>query len=117
MSLYYHFCQKYAIIDIMIILIDNSPQKIALNVASNVKQRRLELNLTQAGFAKRSGMAIATYRVFERTGRISLQNLILIGVALGSLEDFSQLFQRKSYATLEEALRESKSKRKRGTVS
>lgn len=83
-------------------------------VARRVKQRRLELNLTQEGLAKRAGLSVSTYRLFERKGQISFGGLLNIAFALDCLDDFRALFAERKYLTLDDALKDAGSNRKRG---
>lgn len=90
------------------------PQDVAMCIAWNVKQRRLEMNLTQEGLSVRAGIKLPTYRRFERTGEISLKGLLQIAFALNSLRDFEQLFAQRQYQSLDEVLAGNDMKRKRG---
>ena len=72
------------------------------------------MNLTQEGLSARSGVPLATYRRFERTGKISLDGLLHIAYALDALNDFDQVFAGHKYATLDEALNATQNNRKRG---
>ena len=91
-----------------------NPAEIAKRIAEKVKTRRLELNLTQLGLAKRAGIKFATYRRFEQTGEISLRGLLQIGFALNALSDFEQLFSQKQYQSLDDVMNEQNATRKRG---
>ncbi len=86
-----------------------SPHEVAKDIAARVKQRRLELNLTQGGLALRSDIKLPTYRHFEQTGEISLSALLRIALA-----DFNELFAQRKYETIDEIINGSKTKRKRG---
>ena len=101
--------------DNILTLIDCNPQSVAMQVASRVKARRLEMNLTQEGIALRAGMKLPTYRRIERTGEISFRGLLQIGFALNALQDFALLFAQRQYQTLDEVLAEQQPKRKRGS--
>ncbi|MBO5795628.1 MAG: helix-turn-helix transcriptional regulator [Bacteroides sp.] len=94
--------------------ISNSPNEVATQLATRVKARRLELNLTQEGLATRAGIKFATYRRFEQTGEISLRGLIQIAFALNTLSEFDNLFAQKQYQSLDDVLNEQKANRKRG---
>lgn len=83
-------------------------------MAKRVKARRLELNLTQEGLSLKAGITLATYRRFERTGKISLDGLLHIAYALDALNDFDQVFATPRYTTLDEALNANQNTRKRG---
>ena len=61
--------------NILVVGISN-PNEIARQIAARVRERRLELDLTQEGMAARSGVKFATYRRFEQTGEISLKGLL-----------------------------------------
>ena len=73
-----------------------TPDDVAKQIATRVKARRLELNLTQEGIAARAGLKFATYRRFEQTGEISLKGLLQIGFALNALSEFDALFCTKA---------------------
>ena len=83
-------------------------------LAMRAKTRRLEMNLTQEGLSVRAGIPIATYRRFERTGKISLDGLLHIAYALDALDDFDAVFNAPRYASLDEALDSTQKTRKRG---
>ena len=91
-----------------------SPEGKAKALAERVKARRLEMNLTQEGLSVRSGLPLATYRRFERSGKISLDGLLHIAYALDALDDFDRLFESRKYTTLDEALEANQKNRKRG---
>ena len=91
-----------------------SPEGKAKALAQRVKTRRLEMNLTQEGLSVRSGLPLATYRRFERTGKISLDGLLHVAYALDALNDFDQVLESRKYATLDEALEANQNNRKRG---
>lgn len=91
-----------------------TPNDVAAELTFRVKSRRLELNLTQEGFAKRAGLKFSTYRRFEQTGEISLKGLLRIAFALDALSDFETVFARRQYQSIDEVLNEQNPKRKRG---
>ena len=92
----------------------STPDDVAKQIATRVKERRLELNLTQEGIAARAGLKFATYRRFEQTGEISLKGLLQIGFALNALSEFDALFAQKQYQSLDDVLNEQNVIRKRG---
>lgn len=92
----------------------STPNEVASQIAARVRTRRLELNLTQEGLAKRAGVKFATYRRFEQTGEISLRGLLQIGFALNALTEFNALFAQKQYQSLDDVLNEQNIVRKRG---
>ena len=58
------------------------------------KRRRLELGLTQQGLAVRSAVSLGTSKLFERTGRASLETAVKLAFAfvLGGEAEFGLLF-------------------------
>ena len=82
----------------------STPAQVAMQIATRVKSRRLELDLIQKGLAERAGIKFATYRRFEQTGEISLVALLQIGFALNALSDFDVLFLQKQYQSIDEVL-------------
>lgn len=91
----------------------SNPNEIARQIAARVRERRLELDLTQEGMAARSGVKFATYRRFEQTGEISLKGLLQIGFALNVLSDFDALFSHRQYQSLNDVLNEQNVVRKK----
>ena len=92
----------------IISITDRSPREVLLSVAGRVKARRLELNLTQAELAKKSGMPLATYRKFEQSGIIAFAKLLHVAFALDALDDFDALFSQRRYLSTEDVLNEGK---------
>ncbi len=79
-----------------------SPREIARALAGRVKVLRLDHGWTQEEVAERAGLALATYRQFERTGQISLERLLKLAVVLNASEGFEQLFVRPPARSLAE---------------
>jgi len=97
-------------------IIDVAPNPILKSIAGKVKERRLELYLTQKAFAKRAGVGYDAYRKFENTGDITLRNLVLCAIALDNIDSFSELFTKKSYQSIDDLLKiKEAKKRKRGS--
>jgi transcriptional regulator with XRE-family HTH domain len=53
-----------------------SPQDVLREVGDRFKRRRLALDLTQAGLAKRSGVALGSLKRFETTGLVAFESLL-----------------------------------------
>ena len=77
---------------------------IKKDLAKRVRLRRREGKLSQAELGQRSGVSFGSIRRFETTGEISLANLLRIAVVLGYTNDFSKLFERKNYQSLDEII-------------
>lgn len=92
-----------------------TPSEVAISLAGRVRALRLQRGWTQAEMAGRAGMTLATYRRFERTGRIALERLIRIAFVLDAHEDFDRLFALPPARSLSElAERTQGAARKRG---
>jgi len=87
-----------------------------MELANRAKGRRLSLDLTLEGLAKRSGVALGTLKKFERTGHISLISFIRLSVALNDDAALERLLIEPEYDTLEDVL-EVKKRRKRGRIT
>jgi transcriptional regulator with XRE-family HTH domain len=94
------------------------PQEILQEIAARAKARRLALDLTQEGLASRSGVPLSTLKQFEHTGKISLESLLALSLALGTSHEFDGLFttaQSSAGVSLDELMKTPK-QRKRGSV-
>ncbi len=90
-----------------------SPGEVRLEIARRVEECRLRKGLSQRELAKRAGIVLATYKMFARTGIISLDRLIRVAAALGCLGDFDRIFQPPSFQSLDDVLSAQKPARKR----
>lgn len=86
------------------VLDEFDPQSIAKNIAKRLKQRRLELNLTQKELANKSGVSYGSVKRFENIYEISLKNILMIAVVLNATEEFKQLFTKKQYKSIDEII-------------
>ena len=90
-----------------------SESEVCREVASRVRTRRLQLNWSQAELAQRAGVAYSTLKLFERTGRISLERLVMIASALRALDGFEALLRPPKASSLAE-IEARATKRQRG---
>src|SRR5450759_2137323 len=91
-----------------------NPAAIALGIAKRMRERRLEMNLTQQSLAKRSGVTLGTLKRFERDNEISLKHLLMLAVVLDATEEFDFLFSRRQFENIDQVLRATSKKRQRG---
>jgi len=70
-----------------------TPEDTARQLAKKARALRLARNWKQATLAERSGVSLGSLQRFERTGLVSLQNLLKLAFALGRLADFEQPLQ------------------------
>lgn len=73
-------------------------------IVENVRNRRKEMKLSQEGLSRKSGVSLGSIKRFENSGEISLFSLIKIGMALECQNDFSKLFQKKKYQSIQEVI-------------
>ena len=93
-------------------MILSSPEEFGLAVAARIRRLRLDRGWSQKEMADRSGVKFATYQLFELTGRISLERLYRLAVALRRGHEFDGLFQPLPARSIEDM--EPKPLRKRG---
>jgi DNA-binding XRE family transcriptional regulator len=65
---------------------DFNVSKILEGLALRLKQRRLELNLTQNLLASRSGVSLGSLKRFENKHEISLESLVKLAIVLNETE-------------------------------
>lgn len=83
-----------------------TPQEITTSLAAKVKQRRKEAKLTQKQLSEKSGVSLGSVKRFETSGEISLHSLVKLAIALGCEEDFTPLFAKKQYHSIQEIIDE-----------
>lgn len=94
-----------------------SPSIAQKKIAQNLKERRLQMNLTQEGLSARSGVPLATLRKFEQQGVISFESLLKLMMVLGMLEAMvaATKVSQTSFSSIDEVIAlETLPKRKRG---
>lgn len=68
----------------MLLITTSKAQK---QLADHIRARRLNMNLTQAALAERSGVALPTLRKFEQQALISLDSFLKLLTVVGGLEE------------------------------
>ena len=92
-----------------------NPAEVSIIISSSVRAKRLSLNLSQQSLSRFSGVSYAVIKKFELTGKISLESLLKIAMALSCLNEFTNLFKinnLETFANLDELM--NKKTRKRG---
>lgn len=64
-----------------------SPSEAQRLIAENIREHRLQRNLTQQELSSRSGVPLSTLRKFEQQGVLSLESLLKILMVLGMLDN------------------------------
>jgi transcriptional regulator with XRE-family HTH domain len=86
-------------------------------LAKSAREKRLSLNLSQQSLSKTSGVSYSVIKKFELSGKISLESLLKLAAALGSLNDFTKIFTQTTFTekyTLDELMKSGSKIRKRG---
>lgn len=92
-----------------------NPYAIAKGLAFRMRERRLELNLTQQALAGKSGVSLGTLKRFENSYEISLRHLLMLAVVLDATEEFLLLFTKRQYESIDEVIKATAvKKRQRG---
>lgn len=92
--------------------------KVQKSLIDNVRERRLQMNLTQEGLAERSGVPLPTLRKFEQKGLISLDSFLKLLLVVGGLEEMVDAIKPKenSFKSIDDVLKsDEKPIKKRGT--
>ena len=84
------------------------PEEVAKDIALAEKKKRKKRRLTQEELSARAGVSVGSLRRFEQTGEISFVSLLKIASVLGELNQFSELFTNKEYASIQEVIDERK---------
>lgn len=95
-----------------------SLSKAQKKLVQNIRERRLQMNLTQEGLAERSGVPLPTLRKFEQKGMISLDSFLKILSVIGGLEELVNVLKPKeqNFKSIDDVLKsDEKPIRKRGS--
>lgn len=79
-----------------------TPEKMAARLAERVRELRLLAGFKQATLASRAGVSLASLRRFEQQGEASLELLLRVALALGRLDDFTEVLEPGKVQTLAE---------------
>lgn len=69
-----------------------SPAEVIGELSERMKRRRIDAGLTQKELAARAGVSYGSLRLFEETGKISLEALVKIAFVLEAEAEFGHLF-------------------------
>lgn len=89
----------------MISLHKRTCNEINTDLANRMVQLRKRKKITQEELARRSGVALASLRRFERTGEVSLKSFTKLAIALEVDHELDELFTQVPFASIEEVIR------------
>lgn len=95
-----------------------SLSKVQRKIVENIRDRRLQMELTQEGLSERSGVPLSTLRKFEQKGVISLDSFLKILSVVGGIDEMIEALKPKQqhFKSIDEVLKsEEKNSRKRGS--
>ena len=81
-----------------------TPKDISKKIAGNMRSLRQDRKLSMEKLAEVSGVSYGSIRRFESTGEISLSSLLKIAAALGCLDDFTDLFAKRTPQSIQEII-------------
>ena len=84
----------------------DTPIDVTKRLADRLKKIRKRRKITQQQLAARSNVSYASLRVFERTGKISLESFVKIAMELGVIQEIDDLFTKPVYTSIEEVINE-----------
>ena len=70
----------------------SSPVEVIRGLSERMKRRRIQHGLTQRELAARSNVSYGSLRLFEESGKISLESLVKIAFVLEAEAEFDHLF-------------------------
>lgn len=91
----------------------SSPTDAMRSVGTRARSVRLAQNLTQEGLAARAGVSLGSLKVFESTGKASLETLTKIAFALGAEAEIETLFPPQAITRIADVLETAPRKRGR----
>ena len=91
-----------------------SSEEISFYIADRIRDERLRQGRdTQKTLAEKADIPHSTYKLIEREGKGSIENLIRVIAALGKVEDLSHLLAPPPFSPIEELKQQEKPKRRR----
>lgn len=87
-------------------ILEKTPYNMQQKIAEQAKQCRKRQKLTQEELSKKAGVSLGSLKRFEQTGEIALASLLKIAYTLDCLDDFTEVFNRKDYTSIDEIINE-----------
>ncbi|MCG7392893.1 helix-turn-helix domain-containing protein [Microvirga sp. ACRRW] len=81
-----------------------SPADVIKGISERIRRRRLDLELTQRELAARAGVSYGSLRLFEETGKISLEALVKLAFVLEGEAEFEHLFPPRPPKTIDDVV-------------
>ncbi|SCW66302.1 Helix-turn-helix [Rhizobium mongolense subsp. loessense] len=81
-----------------------SPTEVIRGLSERMKRRRIDAGLTQRELAVRAGVSYGSLRLFEETGKISLEAIVKIAFVLEAEAEFEHLFPPRPPKTIDDVV-------------
>jgi transcriptional regulator with XRE-family HTH domain len=91
----------------------SSPNEVLLRLAERARRRRLDANLTQQQLADRAQISLGTLKLFERTGRASVEFVVRLAFVLNAEKEFDSLFPPQEPRSIDDVIAKSPRRRAR----
>ena len=78
------------------------PEEMSAQLGARVKALRLSAGWKRTTLATRAGVAVASLKRFEQTGKASLALVLRVALSLGRLEEFAALLKPPPARSLDE---------------
>jgi DNA-binding XRE family transcriptional regulator len=90
--------------DNMLVFNLSSPADVIQRLAHRMKRRRIECGLTQRELATKSNVSYGSLKLFEASGKISLESLVKLAFALQAEAEFEHLFPSRPPQTIDDVV-------------
>lgn len=91
-----------------------SSEEVCFFIADSIREERLRQGRdTQKSLAAKADIPHTTYKLIEREGKGSIENLVRVLSALGKVEDLSNLIVPPTFSPIEELKQQNRPKRRR----
>lgn len=81
-----------------------SPAEVIRGLSERTKRRRIDIGLTQRELASRAGISFGSLRLFEESGKISLEALVKVAFVLEAETEFDGLFPPRPPKTIDDVV-------------
>lgn len=81
-----------------------SPAEVIRDIAQRMKRRRIDAGITQRDLSAKADVSYGSLRLFEETGKISLESLVKIAFILEAEAEFEHLFPPRPPKTIDDVI-------------
>jgi transcriptional regulator with XRE-family HTH domain len=85
--------------------LSETPAELCAAIAERIKTLRIRKGLRQQDVALKAAIPLPTYRLLERHGSASLENVVKVAQVLDASQGFEKLFETPEYMSIGEIVR------------